>query len=315
MSVGWWIVIIFLGLFLLPTMVISFIIYHTLLVRNKKEKWARSASMPEDEEYVRLYQQAAAWGKQYAACKRDVAIENDGLHLAGEYFDFGGENAVIIIPGRMESCRYSYHYSEPYRKAGWNILAIDTRAHGDSDGKINSLGYKEYRDILAWARLLHEELGNKLVVLHGICIGSSTALFAATAADCPDYVAGLTVDGMYTRFYDSCKQHMILDHRPLFPFLWETMLYIRLVSGADVIWDGPYKRIRKLKKPILFIHSREDQFSLPAKAQTMFDQCPARQKTLAWFPHGGHSRVRINNPELYDQTVCKFLASTDFINP
>ncbi len=315
MGVAGWIVIIFLFAFLLPSMVISYIIYNTLLIRGKQEKWARSASMPDDEEYVRLYQQAIAWGEANAPFKRDVHVTSDNLRLAGEYFDFGGSRAVIIIPGRMESCRYSYHYSEPYRRAGWNVLAIDTRAHGDSEGKINSLGYREYRDILVWAKMLHEELGNEIVVLHGICIGSSTAIFTATAPQCPDYVAGLVVDGMYTRFYDSCKQHMKHDHRPLFPFLWEVMVYIRLISRADVIGDGPYKRVRRLKKPILFIHSREDQFSEPAKTQVMFDECSARQKTLAWFPHGGHSRVRVNNPELYDQTVCKFLASTDFINP
>lgn len=306
-----WVIIILVVLTVISTFVVSGIIYTVLLHRGKKSKWGRMPSMPEDEEYSRLYENALAWRDAHLTNKRDVEIENDGLRLKGEYYDFGCDRAVIIIPGRMEACYYSCHYAEPYRAAGWNVLTIDGRAHGLSEGKTNSLGYKEYGDILAWARMLHEKEHIHRILLHGICIGSSTALFAATADECPDYVAGITVDGLYQRFYDSFKNHMIVDHRPMFPFLTETMLLIRLFSHADVVHDGPIYRIGRMKKPILFLHSKEDVFSTPDKARELYEKCPSPDKKIHWFDHGAHSRVRITDPAAYDKAVTAFISAFD----
>lgn len=294
--------------FLLPTMLISGVIYTVLLIRTKPEKWNRSCSIPDDEEYVGMFREGLEWNEAWKQYKQPVSIVSDGLKLAGEYFDFGGKRAVIIVPGRMESCLYSYYFAEPYRQSGCNVLVIDNRAHGLSEGKVSSLGFREYRDLQAWSRLLSERFGNTQVVLHGICIGASASLFALTDKHCPDYLCGMVAEGMYTTFYQSFKNHMIEDHRPRFPFAAEVMLYIRLISRANVVTDGPGKRIRRLKKPILMIHSREDRFSLPEKAQQLFELCPAK-KRLEWFDVGAHSRVRVNNPDRYDRVIREFLCS------
>ena len=307
---GWiWIAVgAILVFFLLPTMLMSGIIYTVLLVRTKPEKWDRSCSIPDDEEYVGMFREGLAWEEKWKEHKQPVSIVSDGLKLVGEYFDFGGKRAVIIVPGRMESLLYSYYFAEPYRQEGCNVLVIDNRSHGLSEGKVSCLGFREYRDLQAWSRMLSERFGNTQVVLHGICIGASASLFALTDRNSPDCLCGMVADGMYTTFCESFKNHMLEDKHPLFPFVAEVMLYIRLISHANVVTDGPVKRIRQLQKPILFIHSRADSFSLPEKAQQLFDACPA-EKRLEWFEVGAHSRVRVNNPERYDRVIREFLCS------
>ena len=309
MEIALWILLGVFVIGILPVLVISYLIYRALLLRTRKEVWTRDPSMPDDEEYIRLYANATEWGRANAAFKKDVDVKNGRLRLCGEYFDFGGEDAVIIIPGRMEACTYSYHYAEPYHAAGFNVLCIDTRAHGKSDGRVNSIGFREYRDVIVWANYLRDTFGVKRVVLHGICIGASCALFTAAAKNCPDHIAGIAVDGMYQCFYDSCKNHMRYANRPVFPFIYGIMFWILVFSGANAIADGPKKRICRMHRPILFIHSREDLFSTPEKAQQLYDRCPSENKTLAWFDHGGHSRVRINNIEAYDKAVKAFIDS------
>lgn len=307
-----WIPLAVVVLGILSTMLVSWIIYSTLLLRPSARKWGRRQSLPKDREYVRLYAQGLQWRETYLSNKKDVQITNDGLVLRGEYFDFGADRSVIIIPGRMEACHYSCHYAEPYRASGWNVLTIDGRACGLSEGRINSVGQKEYRDIIAWAKFLHDQCRNTQIVLHGICIGSSTAVFAITDQDCPAYVRGIVVDGLFQRFFDSFLNHFTTDHRPLFPFLWETTLLIRLFSGVDVVHDGPIYRIDRLDRPILFLHSREDVFSTPEKAQELFDRCASPKKTLHWFDHGGHSRIRIMNPDEYDSAIQAFFTDAGF---
>ena len=290
---------------ILPVLAMSSVLYSILFVRTSKKKWNRECSIPDDEEYKRMFDIGLAWGEKYKDKITPVEIRSGKFRLCGEYFDFGYDKAAIIIPGRMEALRYSYYFAEPYRAAGYNILCIDNRSHGNSDGRFASLGFKEYKDILNWGAFLHGTYGIKEIVLHGICIGSSVALFALTSPDCPDYMRAMTADGMYVTFYDSFKNHMKADKHPNFPFSYGVMFLLWLFAGAHPMTDGPIKRIDRMRKPILFIHSKEDVFSLPEKTQILYDKCPGEKK-LVWFDHGAHSRVRINDPEGYDKAIVDF---------
>ncbi len=311
MGITGWVILAVVGaavlFFVIPTFIMSLALYRVLLVRTKPEKWGRECSMPEDVEYRGMFEDGVAWREKYRDRMTEVSVESDGLKLRGEYFDFGCDKAVIIIAGRMESCLYCCYFAEPYRLEGYNVLAIDNRAHGLSEGKTASLGYKEYRDLLAWGRMLHDTLGNKKIVMHGICIGASAALFALTADGCPDYMSGMVAEGMYINFYDSFRQHMLLLKHPNFPFTLETMFWIRVISGANVVTDGPVKRVSKLKKPILFLHSREDEFSVPKNAEKLFSDCGSDDKEIVWFEHGAHSRIRPVDTQGYDAAVTGFL--------
>lgn len=296
---------------LLPFLIMAAVLWCKLLVRTSKQKWGRYCSIPDDEEYKRMFDLGIAWDAQYQAHKRPVEIKSGRFRLVGEYFDFGSKKAVIIIPGRMESLLYSYFFAEPYRAAGYNVLVIDNRAHGESDGVLSSLGYREYKDIENWAKLLHDSFGNERVWLHGICIGCSTALFTLTDPKCPDYLAGMTAEGMYKKFAVSFEQHFKERNKPMFPLGWITLFYLKLFAGADVVHDGPYKRIGCMHKPILMLHSREDTYSLPEFAQALYDACPSERKKLVWFPTAAHSRIRINHMEAHDAAIRDFLNEQD----
>lgn len=289
-----------------PVLVMSYFLYRALLVRTDAKEWSRECPYPDDADYVKMYNQSLAWGDKYRDCSSEVEITSDGYHLVGEYFDFGADKAAIIIAGRSESLRYSYYFSEPYRVAGYNILVIDNRSHGLSDGKYNALGTKEYRDILGWAKLLHDKFDNKKVYLHGICIGSATALWALTAEECPDYIVGMTGEGMYFSFGESFKANMAMRNKKWFPVGYFAMMHEKWWTGADVLHDGPYYRMPELKKPILFLHSKEDKASLPELSKKVFERCSAQHK-IVWFDHGMHSRIRPVDTEKYDRSIIEFL--------
>ena len=310
MPIWIWIVIAIIILGILPLPILAYYLYSVLLVRTSKKKWGRECSIPDDEEYKRMFDIGIEWEKQYHSYKQPVEVVSDGFKLVGEYFDFGSDTSVIIIAGRMESLLYSYYFAEPYRRLGYNILVIDNRAHGLSEGKYLSLGAKEYRDILRWGELLHDRFHQKSIVIHGICIGSCVGLFALCSPDCPDYFKGMAAEGMFTTFKDSFVNHLIDGHHPIQPATFLVTLYIRIFAGADVVHDGPLYRIDQLKKPILFLHSKEDVFSLPSEVQQVYDRCTSEKK-LVWFEKGAHSRVRINDTQRYDETVIDFFDHID----
>ncbi len=309
MPILFWILLaVFVLGFLVPAFGGSYIIFSVLLVRTKPEKWGHSYSMPGDSEIVSMFDTGVAWREAHVDRLRTVEIVNDGLKLYGEYFDLGSDKTVIILAGRMECCVYSLYFAAPYEKAGYNVLVIDGRAHGLSEGKYNCIGYKECKDLLAWGNWLHTEIGCEHILLHGICIGACTSMLAITDPACPSYFRGIVVEGMFSSFYESTKNHMKKDKRPLFPFLYVLMLYIRVILGVNAVTDGPYKRILGLNRPILFLHGKQDAYSLPDKAVELYESCPAPKK-LTWFEKGGHSRLRINNTEQYDEEVIAFAES------
>ena len=65
---------------------------------------------------------------------------------------------------------------------------------------------------------------------------------------------------------------------------------------------------KKLKEDarVLFLYGEKDIFSLPKKSKMLFDACSAKDKKIVWFLEGGHSHLRINNTEKYDNAIIEF---------
>ena len=312
-----WIIVISVVAFLLLgglvamfmyTYPISKKVYFSMLVRTDEEKWGRECSAPENEEQVAMWNSGVQWANKHKDKMREVQVRSDGFRLFGEYYDFNKDRCVIIIPGRCESLMYSYYFAPPYEEAGFNVLVIDTRCHGKSDGQFNTIGVKESLDVLKWSQLMHDEFGNKEIYYHGICIGTSSALFALSNENCPDYNKGLVTEGCFVTFRETFKRHMIYDHRPLFPVLDLVMKHINHYTGTNVYKDTPINAIKKVPadKRMLFLYGEKDVFSLPKKSQKLFDSCNAKDKKLVWFSEGGHSHLRINNTEKYDKFIIDF---------
>ena len=213
----------FLGMFA-ATWPIAKKVYHNILVRTGPEKWTRANSYPPNPEHTRMFDLGMDWARENEARKRPVFIENEGLKLAGEYFDFGHKRCAIIFPGRTESLYYSYYFAQPYAEAGCNILVVDSRAHGLSEGKYNYCSTREWSDVIAWSRFAHDQLGCSDVVLHGICVGGAAVVLAAAKPDFPAYVSHLVVEGLFATFLESFKLHMKAEKRPIFPVLYEIFL-------------------------------------------------------------------------------------------
>lgn len=301
------VVLLLTGLFfyLLSVVVASFWIFYSTLSRKDKQKWGRRVSIITDET-VKMDEIGMAWHQAHADEKKDVHIVRDGDNLYGEYYDFGHERAVIILSGRTESLRYGYYFAKPYDESGFNVLVVDSRCHGYSDGKYITVGFEESKDTLAWSKMLCEEYKIKSIVYHGICIGAAAGMLAITSPDCPKEVSGMVAEGMFPRFRESMRNNLIKRKRLMFPVLQLIMLHFRLHTGHSMR-RGPANYITKMTKPLLMIHSKKDEFSTIDNAEKMFASCPSEQKTLVKYEYGAHSMLRLTDTEKYDSAIKKFL--------
>lgn len=286
--------------------IISRWVYLANLRRKDKDSWCRGRPSCDEPEQIAMYQEGMAWHDRHVDKKHDVHIVNNGCNLYGEYYDLGYDKSVIVLSGRTESLEYGYYFAAPYEKSGCNVLVIDPRAHGLSDGEFNTIGYEESKDALAWAAYLHDNFGVNSIIFHSICIGSAGAVFALTSDACPDYVTGMVAEGMFANFSESMKNHLIEKKKPVFLLNDMIDMWMKHYTGHSGKF-GPLNVIDKLRKPLLMLHSKEDLYSTPEYAAKLYDKAASEPKKLVWFEHGRHSMLRITDTARYDQAIEEFV--------
>lgn len=294
---------------LIVTKPIALKVYEEQLVRTSKDKWGRVCSEPSNEEQLEMWNRGLMWAQKHSDKMHEVEIENDGLRLVGEFYDFGSKKCAIILPGRCECLKYSYYYAPPYSEMGMNILVADARAHGNSDGRYSTIGVKESGDLRAWIAYIEKEFGIEEIWLHGVCIGSSSAILVMSSDNCPKSIKGLVTEGCFVSFRETFKRHMTDINRPWFPVLDEVMLNIKKYGDGDVYKAAPIHHIGKIKQNVLMIFGEQDKFSVPKKSRILFDKCGSPTKRIVWFAKGGHSHLRINNEKEYDKAIIDYVES------
>ena len=300
---GW--ILLSICFYLFSIVYASHCIYTQTLKRRSKEQWGRNPTF-QSELSKQMDKEGLNWQKQHQAYKQDVHIFNQGLNLYGEYYDLGFDKAVMILSGRTDSLRYGYYFAKPYADAGFNILVIDSRAHGLSDGEYNTLGFEESKDAIAWVKFLEQTYSIKIVVFHGICIGAAGGMLAITSPDCPDCVKGIVTEGMFANFGESMKNHLIERKKLWFPVMQCIDFWCKKYTGHSMR-KGPIDVISSLSKPLLMIQSKMDPYSTVDNAKILYDLCPTEDKKLVLYDRGGHSMLRVTDTQKYDSEITLFL--------
>lgn len=280
--------------------------YSEMFIRTSPDKWARGNSCPENEEHSVMFNAGMKWGEENASYKEDIEITSkDGLKLKGEYFNFGYDRAALILAGRAETVLYCYYFAELFQKAGCNVIVVDPRACGLSEGKYTTAGMKEGEDAGLWIDYIHERYGIEKFYIHGICVGSAQAIYVAAAHQ--PYLKGIILEGPYSAFYKVLLMRTKNHGKPTFPVCLQMAMLYKKLAGVNVFKNKPIEEIKKVEVPALFLCGREDKSNSPDDFELIYKACGSAKKKFVWFDHGAHSHLRIVNLEKYDSEVIDFI--------
>lgn len=92
--------------------------------------------------------------KWYADEGEDVYIISDSLRLHGKRFKNSGSDYALVCHGYTSKAKHMAGFVKKFYDRGFNVLAVDARAHGDSEGAKIGMGWPERRDIAGWIKLI-----------------------------------------------------------------------------------------------------------------------------------------------------------------
>jgi dipeptidyl aminopeptidase/acylaminoacyl peptidase len=191
----------------------------------------------------------------------------DHVTLKGWYMPAQGvaeaDAPVVIVVHGLNDCKRSAFVLLPagmLNKAGFNVLALDMRNHGDSqviNGRY-AAGTVEYRDVLgAWDWLVNQkQFAPDKIGLYGMSLGAATVLDAMGAEP---RVAATFEDSSFADINVALQAEL---QRNNFPTLLSAagVLMGRIIGGVDITTRSPLAAVGTLNGRDLFItHGAADQ--------------------------------------------------------
>ena len=284
--------------------------YFRLAFARKKPKMGTfSFAGSENEEHKRKIKEGREWFENHS--KEDVFIESyDGLKLHAYYVktDTPSGKLIIMFHGYRSSykdfsCAFQY-----YAELGFDMLVVDQRSHGMSEGKIISYGVKERFDVVSWLEYAKERFGDGYsYYLDGISMGASTVLMAA-GKPLPKNVVGVLADCGFSspkNIIQKCAKDQHYPVNLIYPFI---KLGAKIFGHFDLEEYSPLEAMKTCNVPVIFFHGEDDNYVPCYMSREIYDVCTSPKK-LVTIPGAGHGLVYLVDNQKYFQSVVDFFSA------
>jgi dipeptidyl aminopeptidase/acylaminoacyl peptidase len=233
----------------------------------------------------------------------------DGLKIVAWYLPNESSNkAIIIVHGRNASKQHAASetivaFETALQKAGYAVLAIDLRGHGESEEARYSFGVYERRDVLGAVDFLKEQgfqSGNIGVV--GISLGGAAVNGAvAETEDIGAVVTEGTLGDFEPIIYEQWENESGL---PNF-FLPGVFLMNRIMFGYSLAEVHPAEEIANATpRPMLVIHCTEDDTVIINQSDILLEAAPHAESWI--MSDCEHAELHRDYPEEYCDRVIAF---------
>lgn len=243
--------------------------------------------------------------------KEAVVTSYDGLRLFGKcYIASADAPWLIMLHGYRSGAERDFCGGLKFGiDSGFNVLLVDQRAHGKSEGKCLTFGIKERYDCLTWINYVISQAGGSCkIALYGMSMGATTVLMAA-GSGLPKNVACIVADCGYTSPKAIIKKVIREMHYPVFPTYALVRLGGMLFGGFDIEEYSAVQAMEKCDIPVLFIHGDDDRFVPCDMGRENHRHCRAEGKKLLIVPNAGHGMSYMSDKRAYLGTVSEFLKS------
>ncbi len=239
------------------------------------------------------------------AYKEEISIESfDGLNLHGYLIQ--GENhsrTIICVHGYRGSPEHDFGPAFRRLLKSGDLLLVDQRAHGKSEGKFITFGVNECKDCKSWVQYVMKKRGqDHPVYLNGISMGATSVLLAS-ALDLPENTRGIIADCGFSSpceiISEVAKKMLKTKSDALINCV---DVYCKALGKFSIKGTCTESAMRQNTIPVLFVHGERDNLVPASMTRTAFDACAA-PKSLVLSKNADHGMSYLLDCDRYCQEI------------
>ena len=235
-------------------------------------------------------------------------LSEDGLRLCGKLYH-GKKDAPLILffHGYHGMAAWDgYGFFQLCKTNGFNLITIDERAHGKSEGNVITFGIKERYDCKLWTEYAVKRFGEGTdIFLAGVSMGAASVMMSSTLG-LPGNVKGIIEDCGYSGPADIIKETIRVMKLPVKPVYQLIKLGAYLFGHFDLEADTALGAVAKTNIPILFIQGEGDSVVPPSMGVELYEACKS-PKELTMIKGADHANSAMTDYETYERVILRFI--------
>lgn len=266
----------------------------------ENEKYA-----PRKEDMMPLIEELLAYPYE------EVSIQShDGLTLYARYYQVKeGADVDIMCHGYRGSAIRDFCGGARFARAmEHNILLIDQRAMGKSEGTAITFGILERYDVLGWANYIAERFGKECkIYLYGISMGAATVVMCRTLP-LPENVVGIFADCPYDTPYNIIERVATGQGFPKNATMRFVCLAAKLLGKFNLKeYDCIRAMTEESRLPVYLVHGSGDTF-VPSYMSEHIHNANPEYSHLLLVENADHGMSYMTSPEEYRDFVRAFVS-------
>lgn len=231
----------------------------------------------------------------------------DGLRLAASYYNNNSDTTILLFHGYRSDGRFDFACAVKfYIELGLNVLVVDQRANGESEGRLITFGIKERRDAVTWTNFINQKYSPKSIFLSGVSMGATTVMMAANLG-LPQNVNGIIADCGFTAAPDIIKkvarQAFKINASPILPIL---NVMCKLFGNFSLYETTTVKALADSDIPIFFIHGKKDGF-VPCEMTEESHKAAKAEKYICLVEDADHGISFLVDPDNVQKQITEFV--------
>ncbi len=228
----------------------------------------------------------------------------DGTPLSGWWIPHARARAVAVLcHGYVANRCEVLGVALELHRMGFGCLLFDFRAHGESGGRITTIGAREVQDALGAVDFVARF--DLPILLFGSSMGGAVAIMTA-ARD--KRVGAVITDSAYARLSHAADSWWEAGFGRVLGRLCRPVKYLALLFTRTRFSDAePVREVGKIApRPILLIHGDRDHLVPIEHAYALYEA--AGEPRMLWVANGsGHVQARVDQPENYYAQISAFV--------
>ncbi|EOU1503966.1 alpha/beta hydrolase [Clostridium perfringens] len=249
-----------------------------------------------------------------SASKEDITLKSfDGLNLTSTLImNENPTNKFIVLVHGVSICYVgSLKYFDIFYKNGFNVLIVNQRRHGKSEGKYSTYGFYEKYDVNMWIEYLKSRFGNDIILgLHGESMGAGTVMETIPLNDSIKFVIE---DCGYSNFHEligfqithAYKNRLV--RKILSPSLIFANFFMKTKAKFSMKKIVPIDIVSSTSLPMMFIHGKEDYFVPWYMSVDLYKAKTKGYKELYLVEGAKHAEALEVNKILYEKKIMTFI--------